>query len=187
MHKPLDAVADVDKGSEVADAPYDPVEFGARLEDLEHLRAGLGGLLLDHRPPGEHEPPGRRHDLRDEAVERLPHHLLEVLNPPGAHQARGHEAPQSGHLALEATLVGCGHTGLDDHARLELRPVLDRDRPVGRGHLEEAVFGIAAADAHSDQGANLGNLFLPLEKAGEFHRALSAAAEVNEGGVGSDR
>ena len=132
----------------------DAVERGARLERLEHFALGVGRLLLDHGPPGEHEPPRRRHDLGDEALERLAHHLLEVFDPPGAHEARRHEAAEPGDLALEAALVGGRDAGLDDHARLELRPVFDGDGPVGRGHVVEAVVFVAGADRELEHVAD---------------------------------
>jgi hypothetical protein len=187
VDEPLDTVADVDERAEVADAPHDPLELVAGLERLEHLDLGLGGLLLDHGPPRKHEPPRGRHDLRDQALERLPHQLLEILDSPGAHQARRHEAPQPGHLAFETTLVGRGHAGLDHHARLELRPVLHGHGPVGGGHVVEAVGLVAAADTHRDRLPGLGQILAAIEEPGEFHRPLPAAAQIDEGRVGTDR
>ena len=187
MHEPLDAAADIDKRAEVANASHDAVELLAHLKGFEHLGPRVGGLPLDHGPPGENQPAGSRHEFCDQAFERLTDQLLEIFHPPWAHGPGRHEAPEATHLALEAALVGAGHAGLDDHPDVELRPVFDGNRPVGRRHLIEAVFFIAATDADLDRLPDRGQFFAFLKQPHQFHRPLPAAAEIDEGGVGADR
>jgi len=187
VHEALDAVADVNERAEVAHAAHDPVERRARLERFEQFRAGIGRPSLDHRSPREHQPPRRGHELRHEGLHALPDHLLEILDPPRAHEARGHESAEASHVALETALVGRRDPRRHDHAGLELRPVLDRHRTVGRRHVVEVVVRIATADGDVDRLADLGQVMPLLEPAGELHGALPTATEIDERGVATDR
>jgi len=66
-------------------------------------------------------------------------------------------------------------------------PIFDGDGSIRGGDVVEPVFLVPSPDADVDRLADGGNLEIALEKAGKFHRALPPAAQVDEGGVGSDR
>ena len=187
MDQALDAIADIDERTELADRTDDAVELHSGFQCFEQLGLGIRRLLLDDRPPREHEPPGLGDDLSDQAVERLADHFLEVLDSPGAHEARWHESSETGDLALEAPLVGGCDAGFDDHPGLELRPVFDGDGTVGKGHVVEAVVIVAGPDRHLDRVADRREIKAGIEEPGEFHGTLAATAEVDERRVGSDR
>ena len=184
MDEAINAIADVDEGAEVAHRSDDAIEEITDLERFEHLRAGIGGLALEHRTAREHEPPCGRDDLGHEGLDGLPDELLEVFHAPVADEARRHEATEPGDVALDAPLVRGGDFRSDDHSRFELRPVFDVDRPVGRRHVVEAILLVEAANRKLEYLTDL--RIAPFE-ADELEGPLPPAAEIDEGRVGADR
>ena len=120
MHQPINAVANIDKSTEVAHRSHNSFQRFPDLQRFEHLRACICSQPFNHSPPRKHEFSRCRDNLGHEAFQSLADEFSKIFHAPWADEARWHEAPQAPDLAFEATLIRTRDTSLNDHARLDL-------------------------------------------------------------------
>ena len=119
MDQAVDAVQ-VHERAEVDDVRDRAGHHLAALEAIEDLLAGLLALLLEHRPPREHDVVAAAVQLDHLALDLLAQELVQVLDAPDVDQRRGQEA---------------AHAEVDDQAALDDldHGALDRLAGLGRG------------------------------------------------------
>src|SRR4029079_7934777 len=89
----------------------------AALEAVQDLLARLLALLLEHRPPREHDVVPTSVQLDHLALDLLAEVLVQVLHPPDVDQRRGQEAPYA-EVDDQAALDDLDHVPLDWLSRL---------------------------------------------------------------------
>ena len=149
--------AEIDEGTVVGDVLDHAVDDLALLEGLQRVGAQLLPLLLQERPPREHDVAAALVELDDLELEPLALHLLQVANRPevhlGARQERLH-ADVHGQAALHPGQ----HRALDGLVRLvggaDLVPDLEPVRLL-LGEHDPAVLALGVLDQDVDLVAGL--------------------------------
>src|SRR6185312_14687554 len=145
----VDAV-EVDERAEVDDVRDLALDLDARRQPVEDLLAGLLALLLEHRPPRQHDVVAAAVELDHLAQERLVAVLLEILDAADVDQRRGQEA---------------AHAEVDDQSALDDLDDLALDRLAALGRRLDALPRLLEAGAllREDEPA-LGVLLLEHER-----------------------
>ena len=116
MDQAVDPVQ-VHEGAEVDDVGDRPDDDLAALEAVEDLLTRLLALLLEDRPPRQHDVVAAAVELDHLALDLLAEVLVEVLDPPDVDQRRGQEAAHA-EVDDQAALHDLDHGALDGLAGL---------------------------------------------------------------------
>src|SRR5207249_2153952 len=180
VQEPVDA-AQVDERAVVRDVLHGARERHALREDLERVLLLLLALLLEDRPPGEHDVAAAPVQLDHLRADRLPDHRGEVLHGPEVHLRAGEEGLHA-HVHRQAALDDLHDPALDrqplvvglsdrvPHLDLVGLVLREDDQPLGV---------LLRLEVDLDVVADLGELAVTM-KLLDGDRALALVADVHE-------
>src|SRR5262249_39676562 len=149
---------EIDEGAEVDDVRDLALDDVTRVKPVEDRLTHLLALVLEHRPPREHDVVSRAVELDDLRLELLSEELVEILNAADVDERRRQE-PAHPQVEDETALHHLDHPAGDGPAgrlrildllpgELEARAFLRKDQPSLRVFLrkDERVDGLADLD-----------------------------------------